>query len=76
MWQILQVQNVDGLCWNLMRQIGGGDLSQKNLWLADAMMDIFTENRFLSMLRIRDEHPGSYFRELRNNFLGLNTQSL
>jgi hypothetical protein len=21
-------------------------------------------------IRIRDEHPGSYFRELRNNFLG------
>lgn len=40
-----QVQNVDGLCWNLMRQIGGGDLSQKNLWLADTMMDIYMENR-------------------------------
>jgi hypothetical protein len=24
------------------------------------------------LIRIRDEHPGSYFRELRNNFLGLN----
>jgi hypothetical protein len=23
-----------------------------------------------SGIRIRDEHPGSYFRELRNNFLG------
>jgi hypothetical protein len=22
-------------------------------------------------IRIRDEHPGTYFRELRNNFLGL-----
>jgi hypothetical protein len=25
-----------------------------------------------SGIQIRDEHPGSYFRELRNNFLGLN----
>jgi len=40
-----QVQNIDGLCWTLMRQIAGGDLSQKNLWLADTLMDIYTENR-------------------------------
>jgi hypothetical protein len=28
--------------------------------------------KFGSGIRIRDEQPGSYFRELRNNFLGLN----
>ena len=40
-----QVTNIDGVCWTLMRQIAGGDVSQKNLWLADSLMDIFLENR-------------------------------
>ena len=28
-----------------MRQIAGGDVSQRNLWLADSLMDIFKDNR-------------------------------
>jgi hypothetical protein len=28
------------------------------------------KSRSVSEIRIRDEHSGSYFRELRNNFLG------
>lgn len=40
-----QVPNIDGLCWILMRQIAGGDVNQKNLWLADSLMDIYMENR-------------------------------
>jgi hypothetical protein len=28
------------------------------------------KSRSRSGIRIRDEHPGSYFRELRNKFLG------
>ena len=28
-----------------MRQIAGGDLSQKNLWLADTLMDLYIEHR-------------------------------
>jgi hypothetical protein len=28
------------------------------------------KSRSGSRIRIRDEHPGSYFRELRSNFLG------
>ena len=39
------VPNIDGLCWGLMRQIAGGDVNQKNLWLADSLMDIFAESR-------------------------------
>lgn len=39
------VPNIDGLCWILMRQIAGGDVNQKNLWLADSLMDIFAESR-------------------------------
>jgi hypothetical protein len=35
-----------------MRQIGGGDLSQKNLWLADTMMDIYMENRSPQVLSV------------------------
>lgn len=40
-----QVTNIDGVCWILMRQIAGGDVSQRNLWLADSLMDIFKDNR-------------------------------
>lgn len=40
-----QVTAIDGVCWILMRQIAGGDVSQRNLWLADSLMDIFAENR-------------------------------
>jgi integrator complex subunit 3 len=40
-----QVQNIDTFCWILMRQIAGGDVHQKNLWLADSLMDIFAESR-------------------------------
>ncbi len=29
------------------------------------------KSRSISGIRIRDEYPGSYFRELRNNFFGL-----
>ena len=39
------VTNIDSLCWILMRQIAGGDVNQKNLWLADSLMDIYIENR-------------------------------
>merc|ERR1719412_3292245 len=39
------VQGMDNLCWNLMRQIAGGDISRNNLWLADVMVDIFSEHR-------------------------------
>ena len=40
-----QVTAIDGVCWILMRQIAGGDVSQRNSWLADSLMDIFAENR-------------------------------
>ncbi|GAB6031207.1 Integrator complex subunit 3 [Chamberlinius hualienensis] len=39
------VLGVDALCYNLLRQIAGGDLSPKNIWLAEAFLDIFIENR-------------------------------
>ena len=73
-----QVTAIDGVCWILMRQIAGGDLSQKNLWLADSLMDIFMENRvwlekyqFLlasvvyNYLRIIEDHSHPNLAELR-----------
>ncbi|KAM7285578.1 integrator complex subunit 3 [Ixodes scapularis] len=39
------VPGVDNLCQSLLRQIAGGDVSPKNIWLAEAMLDIFLENR-------------------------------
>nr|CAG4643757.1 EOG090X0205 [Lepidurus arcticus] len=35
----------DGLVWNLMRQVAGGDVTPKNLWLADNLIDVFMEHR-------------------------------
>ncbi|XP_013787418.1 integrator complex subunit 3-like [Limulus polyphemus] len=39
------IPGVDGLCYNLLRQIAGGDTTPKNLWLIESMLDIFIENR-------------------------------
>ncbi len=39
------IQGIDVLCFNLLRQITGGDISPKNIWLAETMLDIFIENR-------------------------------
>jgi len=74
-----QVQNIDGICWNLMRQIAGGDVSQKNLWLADSLMDIYVEQRawlekypFLlasvvyTYLRVIEDHVHANLAPLRN----------
>jgi len=74
-----QVSNIDGLCWTLMRQIAGGDLSQKNLWLADTLMDLYIEHRvwlekfqFLLLsvvytyLRIIEDHAHANLAALRN----------
>jgi len=39
------VTSVDNLCLSLLRHAAGGDTSQKNLFLVDALLDIFQENR-------------------------------
>ena len=39
------VNSIENICWNLMRQIAGGNVTQPNLWLADQMLDMFIENR-------------------------------
>lgn len=63
----------DMLSFSLMRQIAGGDVSPKNLWLAEQVLNTFAENRswFLSFpvllqtavytfLRIIVDHQGNF----------------
>ena len=72
------VTGMDMVCWNLMRQIAGGDVSRNNLWLADIMVDIFSEHRvwldkhsFLvasvvyTFLRVIEDHTQSHHEKLR-----------
>lgn len=44
------VPNVDTLCWNLMRHAASGDVSPKNLYLIENLLDIYQENRFVYTL--------------------------
>ncbi|CAA9997160.1 unnamed protein product [Nesidiocoris tenuis] len=39
------MNGVDPLCWNLMRHMAGGDVSPKNVFLIESVLDILTENR-------------------------------
>ncbi|XP_035209460.1 integrator complex subunit 3-like isoform X2 [Stegodyphus dumicola] len=72
------VTAVDGLCYHLLRQIAGGDLSAKNVWLAEALLDIFIENRIwvekfsfliativFTYLRLIVDHIGPKYATLR-----------
>ncbi|KAI8118725.1 hypothetical protein FF38_07295 [Lucilia cuprina] len=40
-----QVLNVENIIWNCLRQAGGGDVSPKNLFLVESLLDIFIEYR-------------------------------
>lgn len=39
------VTGVDNVCWNLMRYASGGDVTPKNIFLVDSLLDIYIENR-------------------------------
>ena len=39
------VSNVDTICFSLLRYAAGGDISQKNLFLIENLLDIFQEHR-------------------------------
>ena len=41
------LNNVEGIVWCLLRQIAGGDISPKNVWLAESLVDILRENRYV-----------------------------
>lgn len=70
--------NMDILCWNLMRQIAGGDISNRNLWLAENMLELYVENRpwldklpvltasvIFTFLRILEDHSVPHLASLR-----------
>ncbi|XP_012285254.1 integrator complex subunit 3 isoform X2 [Orussus abietinus] len=72
------VGNVDNLCLTLLRHAAGGDISQRNLFLVDALLDIFQENRpwldkfpFLvasivyTYLRLIEDHSAPHLSTLR-----------
>ena len=53
MWLIKElvrahVTGTDTLIWNLMRQIAGGDVTPKNIWLAESLMDMLADQRLVS----------------------------
>ncbi|KAL8184577.1 UNVERIFIED_CONTAM: Integrator complex subunit 3 [Gekko kuhli] len=35
----------DGICMTFMKQIAGGDVTAKNIWLTESILDIFMEQR-------------------------------
>lgn len=39
------VTGVDSVCWNLMRYASGGDITPKNIFLVESLLDIYLENR-------------------------------
>uniref|UniRef100_A0A8C9LYH8 Integrator complex subunit 3 n=1 Tax=Piliocolobus tephrosceles TaxID=591936 RepID=A0A8C9LYH8_9PRIM len=39
------VLGADGVCMTFMKQIAGGDVTAKNIWLAESVLDILTEQR-------------------------------
>lgn len=39
------VTGTDTLIWNLMRQIAGGDVTPRNIWLAESLMDLLVDQR-------------------------------
>ncbi|XP_043935906.1 integrator complex subunit 3 isoform X2 [Protopterus annectens] len=39
------VLGADGVCMTLMKQIAGGDVTQKNIWLAESVLDILIDQR-------------------------------
>ena len=50
MWLIQQfvrssVVGMDTVCWNLMRQVAGGDVSKNNLWLADILVSTYYQKK-------------------------------
>jgi integrator complex subunit 3 len=72
------INGADLLCWNLMRQVAGGDISNRNLWLAENMLELYAENRvwldrfpiliasvIYTYLRILEDHHPSHLSSLK-----------
>ena len=72
------VIGADSIVNSLMRQVAGGDITPKNVWLTESLLDILSENRpwldkyppLLSMavytyLRVIVDHNAQMFHTLR-----------
>jgi len=73
-----QVLSVENVIWNCLRQAGGGDVSSRNLFLIESLLDIFIEfrtwletNPFLvqstvySFVRLIEDHANPALLSLR-----------
>ncbi|XP_038068017.1 integrator complex subunit 3-like isoform X1 [Patiria miniata] len=72
------VTGVVNVCSSLIKQIAGGDIHPKNVWLAEAMLDLFTENKawldkypvlmamvLYTYLRVIEDHSSQMLASLR-----------
>ncbi|XP_014244621.1 integrator complex subunit 3 [Cimex lectularius] len=72
------VNGVENICWNLMRHMAGGDLSTKNVFLIENILDILIENRtwlekfpliiaisVYTFLRLIEDHTSPAFANLQ-----------
>jgi len=72
------ILNADSLIHNLLRQIAGGDVSAKNIWLIENSLDLLIENRswlerrpyivadvVYTYLRLIEDHGNPHFNNLR-----------
>lgn len=72
------IMNADSLIHNLLRQIAGGDVSPKNIWLIENCLDLLIENRtwlernpilvatvVYTFLRLIEDHVNHLFNNLR-----------
>lgn len=41
------IAGVDNLCWNLMRNAAGGDISQTNIMLIEYLLDLYQDHRYV-----------------------------
>ena len=69
MWLIRElirasVAGMETVCWNLMRQVAGGDVSKNNLWLADILVSsvrLFLNHYILLQILICSYHISHCF---------------
>lgn len=73
------VTNTETIVWNVLRQASGGDISPKNLFLVDNLLDILIDHRqwlekypvlvssvIYSYVRLIEDHNGQMLATLRN----------
>lgn len=44
------IAGVDNLCWNLMRNAAGGDISSANIALIEYLLDLYIDHRYILFL--------------------------